>query len=72
MIKDLKKFIATTIREYLNENQNIDSWFGNSEVTDEDGNPLIVYHFTNSEFDNFDLNKARTSGFFKFRILVWF
>jgi hypothetical protein len=62
-MKDLKKFIATTIREYLNGNQNIDSWFGNSEVTDEDGNPLIVYHFTNREFDNFDLNKARTSGF---------
>lgn len=62
-MKDLKRFIKTTIREYLNENQNIDSWFGNSEVTDDDGNPLIVYHFTNREFDNFDLNKARTSGF---------
>jgi len=59
-----KKFIATTIIEYLNENQTIDKWFGNSEVVDEDGNPLVVYHFTNAEFNDFDINKARKSGYF--------
>jgi hypothetical protein len=62
-MKDLRKFIVTTIREYINENLNIDDWFGDSEVVGEDGNPLVVYHFTNREFNKFDISKARTSGY---------
>lgn len=38
---NLRKFIHTTIREYLNENMNI--------------NNLILYHGTNNDFNNFDL-----------------
>ena len=57
----LRKFIATTIREYLNEQQDINnnlnddflSWFGNSKVVDKNGNPLVVYHGTNTKFDSF-------------------
>lgn len=29
-------------------------WFGDSKVVDADGNPLVVYHGTNAEFDAFD------------------
>jgi hypothetical protein len=38
-------------------------WFGNSEITNADKEPLTVYHFTNKDFNIFDLSKARTSGF---------
>ena len=53
MEKDMKlrKFIATTIREYLNEQQEVENnfndaflkWFGSSKVKDNDGTPKIVY-----------------------------
>jgi hypothetical protein len=42
-MSDLRKFIATIIREYLNEN-----------VLNE--NNIIVYHGTNKDFDDFDSN----------------
>jgi hypothetical protein len=29
-------------------------WFNGSEVTDWDGNPLVVYHGTDAKFDRFD------------------
>jgi hypothetical protein len=57
---ELRKFIATTIREYLNEqhietnmNDDLLKWFGNSKVVDKNGNPLIVYHGSNVKFDTF-------------------
>lgn len=40
----------------------------NTKVVDERGNPIVVYHRTGSDFDKFDLGKARKSmdiqGFF--------
>jgi hypothetical protein len=42
---ELRKFIATTIREYLNEQ--IDNF------TD-----ITLYHGTNNDFDNFDIEKS--------------
>lgn len=41
-------------------------WFGDSKVVDEDGQPLVVYHGTNMEFDTFDRRKANRldHGFF--------
>jgi hypothetical protein len=53
------KFIAT-IREYLNEqqefennlNNNFKKWFNGSKVTF-NGNPLIVYHGSTEEFEEF-------------------
>ena len=53
---ELRKFIATTIREYLNEqqetqtnlNNNFRKWFGSSKVV-YNGNPLPVYHGSKSE-----------------------
>lgn len=32
-----------------------DKWFGDSKVVDEDGNPLVVYHGTDADFEAFDL-----------------
>ena len=33
-------------------------WFGNSKVVDDDGEPLVVYHGTMKEFEEFDPEKA--------------
>ena len=32
-------------------------WFGKSKVVDEDGNPLVVYHGTDAEFDVFEMDR---------------
>lgn len=36
-------------------------WFGESKVVDEDGNPLIVYHGTEANFNTFDMSKGRAN-----------
>ncbi len=41
------------------------SWFGESKVVDEAGNPLIVYHGTDKKFSTFKKNKS-TMGIFWF------
>lgn len=41
----------------LTETQAFKNWFGNSKVVDENGNPLVVYHGTNADFDTFDKSK---------------
>ena len=56
-MRDLRKIIATTMREYLNEqyiinegtkiNDNFWKWFGNSKMKDNDGNPTVFYHGSN-------------------------
>lgn len=43
-------------REYLNDN--FWKWFGNSKVVDENGNPLVVYHGTSSDFSEFDSHSS--------------
>ncbi len=66
---ELRKFIATTIREYLNEQQNTKNdindnfmkWFRNSEMVKHDGTPIVFYHGTNKEFDKFDKSMINTS-----------
>lgn len=67
---ELRKFIATTIREYLNEQQtfnnvindeNFKKWFKNSEMVKPDGTPIIFYHGTNKNFDVFDKNMINSS-----------
>lgn len=39
------------------------SWFGDSKVVDSNGNPLIVYHGTSSNFDKFDLSLVGTKQY---------
>jgi len=71
---ELRKFIKTTIREYLNEQQennklnyNFKKWFGNSKVI-ENGRPMVCYHGSNDkDVKIFDLNftgKNTDSGMF--------
>lgn len=45
IIKEYKKFKL---------NENFWKWFGNSKVVDNNGDPLICYHSTNKDFDNFE------------------
>jgi hypothetical protein len=33
-------------------------WFGDSKVVDKSGNPLVVYHGTDKDFKEFDLNRS--------------
>ena len=63
---ELRKFIKTTIREFLNEqedqiqsniNDNFWKWFGNSKVINRDGSPMIVYHGTKADFNTFKIGK---------------
>lgn len=37
-------------------------WFGDSQVVDENGNPLVVYHRTSAEFDAFRVDEDGPSG----------
>lgn len=37
-------------------------WFGGSQVVDENGDPLVVYHGTKADFDTFDSAKDRGDG----------
>lgn len=41
----------------LPETEAFKRWFGDSEVVDEDNNPLVVYHATSAEFTTFDKSK---------------
>lgn len=38
--------------------KNFKEWFGDSKVIDENGNPLVVYHGTNSDFSKFKPSKS--------------
>ena len=64
---ELRKFIATTIREYLNEQNdnkfNFESWFGNSKVVDNNGNPLLVYH-GGAKFNTFNIPNEGDKGLY--------
>jgi len=37
-------------------------WFGDSKVVDEDGDPLVVYHGTDADFNEFDTRRADRFG----------
>jgi len=56
---ELRKFIATTIHEYFNEqlslenvklNDNFYKWFGNSKVVDKNGKPKILYRTQRKQY----------------------
>jgi hypothetical protein len=69
---ELRKFIATTIREYLNEqqdvinnlNNNFRKWFSDSVMV-ENGNPIIFYHgSTDNELNKFKEKSFRYNGIY--------
>jgi hypothetical protein len=37
-------------------------WFGDSKVVDEKGEPLVVYHGSNTKFDTFDIKKVGSNA----------
>ena len=47
-----------------NPQTSIDSWFQGSKITDEEGNPQIMYHGTLSNFDEFKPANYRKAIFF--------
>ncbi len=56
-----------TYTEFINENKsnlndNFWKWFGNSEVVDNNGDPMICYHGTNVNFDKFKVSKYGSNG----------
>lgn len=70
---ELKQFTEKIITEYLNEgtdvktnlNNNFLKWFDNSKVVDSDGNPVVVYHATKTNFKTFKFNNSPQK-------LIWF
>lgn len=52
-IQDLKK----ELKESDTSNEAFKKWFGDSEVVDSSGKPMIVYHGTRETFDEFAPNK---------------
>ena len=73
---ELRKFIATTIREYLNEQQNVETnlnnnfrkWFGSSIMV-KGGNPKIFYHFSNETFNSFDRKSGINTHLFSTEVV---
>jgi hypothetical protein len=37
-------------------------WFGDSKIVGKDGNPLVVYHGTDKDFDTFDISRSGSSS----------
>ena len=44
------------------QKSNFDRWFAGSKVVNKDGNPLIMYHGTQQDFDAFDLATVGSGG----------
>lgn len=42
--------------------ENFWKWFGDSKVVDKEGKPLVVYHGTNADFEEFKFNRSYGSG----------
>ena len=69
-LKLFNNFLKENINTDLTKTPAFKKWFGNwendpensSKVVDERGNPLIVYHGGNSEFDHFDFEKISTNS----------
>ena len=47
------EFIRFRLSDKLPETPEFKSWFGSSKITDENGNPKVMYHATNRDFDKF-------------------
>lgn len=59
---DKELFSSKSAKQQAKEN--FDKWFEGSKVVDESGEPLVVYHGTNADFDYFDASKIkRGKGF---------
>ena len=43
-------------------NDNFWKWFGDSKCVDEKGHPQLCVHYTNADFDTFDINKSQSTN----------
>jgi len=64
---DMSSHDSPEYKKWASLNESIDSnefkeWFGASNVVDGSGNPLVVYHGTEHDFDAFDTNKSFDTG----------
>ncbi len=62
--KKLREAIAgvTASARRVTETPEFKKWFGDSKVVDEKGEPLVVYHGTNADFEAFDHDLNGSSG----------
>ena len=73
---ELRKFIATSIREYLNEqnevennlNNNFRRWFSGSKMI-QGGTPTIFYHFSNEIFNSFNRKSGINTHLFSTEVV---
>ena len=67
-MSNLNEFIKTTVEEYMKENNLNDNfwrWFGDSRIIDNNGNPIVVYHATKSDFKAFNFDNSPQQ-------IIWF
>lgn len=64
--KDSKAVTKKSSTVKLTDTDAFKEWFGDSQVVDENGDPLIVYHGSNNKFEAFDKERVgnRDSGWF--------
>ena len=58
--------------ESILDNPNFKKWFGHSKVVDKNGNPLVMYHGSYYDFNEFDKNKRGQSGTLAAKKAFWF
>lgn len=61
-MKYLKPYPIFESESKNNLNDNFFKWFGNSQVVDSNGQPLIMYHGSCNKFDKFDRKKIKYLG----------
>lgn len=49
----ITEFSNTPFIQQIKQNPNFKRWFGDSKIVDENGNPLVVFHATYSDFTEF-------------------
>ena len=67
-MKNLNEFIRTTIEEFVNNdnlNDNFWSWFCDSKIVDNNGNPMVVYHATKNNFSTYNFKNSPQK-------IIWF
>lgn len=49
---------------------NFQRWFGDSQIVDEDGHPLVLFHSTSDDFDEFEIGRptANSIGFARIEV----
>lgn len=50
-----------TLEKFSYDADQFEKWFGDSVMVEKDGSPIIFYHGTNEEFDEFDQSKIGSS-----------